>query len=325
MLQIQAMFRRFSYTSLFVALVSLGGFGEAGASDRCAEVFQASNILAEGQPGDHRHLLSRLQEIRYNPWAGGPNRRAQLAKLKQDTSAAMISEAMSAAAKKLDEVIVIRPVNPATLLYLERSFGTKALGIKTKTSRQGIAAGLLVRDHSPDTESLIAEGVLFARPLATERGTAVRRGIDELWVDQPSPGDQVIEILTEKSGRPITADIDVLFFARRRQEQAPLEDAALGIVSPEDQISIETINTEFRNVDHRAVDRRLIQHGPENKHPGSTGPDYPLTVFHPDGRRETVSEALGADPHVHLKATLKRLEEDGYTAEIPAVWGGSWK
>lgn len=306
--------------ALFLSLLT--GAVPSGAAVSCAHLFRDQTDLSSTLPGEYEFHLERLRKFRESRLADTPARRAYLLKMKQKTASALIVDSLALAAKRLDEVIVVRPINPATLAFLERNFAPKPLSLKSKTSRKGLTAGLVVRDFSVATERLIQEGHLTVRHLESRDGVAVIRGEKEVWTKEPRPTDRKIEVLADSQGRIITADADVLMFLRRvdPSRQPVSEDPRYGFVSEADRTSIQTINRKFRELDRREKKRDLVQHGPENQNPRTSAVDYPLMAFTPQGTLVHIEEGPAGRKDQNLTVFLNEWKRKGYRFSLPANW-----
>ncbi len=267
--------------SLFLLSLVFGAADGALAADLCADFLSRARV-------PHATPLKALSEARE-----AKNKDA-LSKLKLAAGRYLIDESFSQTAKHLDEIIIRRSVNEASMALLEKSTAPKPLFVKTKSIKEGLAAGFVPRDPKLSQPTLSKQQ---ARELEKQISKAIDNG--NLSVKLHDSG---IEILADELGRPIVADVDLWGVARkldpRSASQTPRFDESRGWLSEKDSITIAELNDRFFFLDSRLLERELVQHGPwtASKENGET--DYPLTAYLPSG--EIVDIRNDAQLRFHL-------------------------
>ena len=136
-----------------------------------------------------------------------------------------------------------------------------------------------------------------------------------------SRGTRPFLVLADRnSGRPLTADYDMLAFATRFQPQAPLSDPEMGGIRPYQVELIRKINNEVR-VRANYIGGDVTHHGPEVLFDKSPGADYPITAFEPSGHIVSIREGRVRRSDYWLKRYFHHLKTRGWVIEPnQAAW-----
>lgn len=94
------------------------------------------------------------------------------------------------------------------------------------------------------------------------------------------------------TGKPLTADYDLLAFGDQQKLTAPRHNAETGFITDAQRKTLDDINERVRRqAEARGVDGpNVVHHGAEQNFPRSPGVDYPLTAFEPNGQMITIPE-----------------------------------
>lgn len=275
-------------------------------------------------------LEMTLEEVESSRW------RERVANLKVEISRALVDESFLTTARELNEVIIVRSMNPAAYMHLERSVSTKSMNIKLNTARSGLIAGLVpemqvlanprissakVREFQEQLDQLLSSGDIQLVTYQSESGVVVIREGQQIWATEILPGDVPVRVLADRRGRLITGDADILTVARKGQvDQEILQDPERGYYTRPDLRTMNHVNQQFHRLDTRTAVRNLVHHGPESAYSGSQGISYNLVVYRPDGRMQIVKEGPAGAPHLHFDRLMEELRAQGYQAQRNPAW-----
>jgi len=120
-------------------------------------------------------------------------------------------------------------------------------------------------------------------------------------------GTRPLEILADpRSGKPLTADYDMLAFATRFQPKKPLNDPEMGGIRPFQVDLIRRINHAVR-IRANYIGGDVTHHGPENLFDKSPGPDFPITAFEASGYIITIPQGRKGRSDYWLKRYFHQL------------------
>ncbi len=126
------------------------------------------------------------------------------------------------------------------------------------------------------------------------------------------------------SGKPLTADYDLLAFATRFKPKPAILDPEMGGIRPYQIDLLRKINNEVR-VRANYLGGNVSHHGPEVLFDKSPGADYPITAFQPDGYVIGIKEGRVGRSDYWLKRYFHHLKARGWQIE-PNLhtwdWGG---
>lgn len=129
------------------------------------------------------------------------------------------------------------------------------------------------------------------------------------------------------TGRPLTADYDLLAIGPRAPPNVELPfaeattfDPEMGYINERQKQLISDLNVAVRIRTHYSGGN-VAHHGPETQYTGSPGVDYPITVFHPTGYILSIDQGPEGQEDVELKRYFHQQIRLGYNLYPNPVWG----
>jgi hypothetical protein len=145
-------------------------------------------------------------------------------------------------------------------------------------------------------------------------------------VKSAEPPPDFVEVLGDpKTGKPITADYDLLSVGTKTPEKALPPDPEMGNVTENDEERIGDLNTKLeRN------DAPVFHHGAANNAPVNPGINYPVTAFEPNGNIVSIPKGPKENPDQYLKEYFNKVNDSGYHMDPHKDWGwtkqdGHWQ
>jgi hypothetical protein len=158
-------------------------------------------------------------------------------------------------------------------------------------------------------------------PLATFDAAAPPAPLELTAADLERSSTRPFLILADRiTGKPLTADYDMLAFATRTKPAEPEFDPEMGSISAFQAALVQKINNEVR-VRANYLGGNVTHHGPENQFPKSPGADFPITAFQPDGYILTIKKGREGRHDYWLKRYLHHLKSrDWFVEPNPYTW-----
>ncbi|NJO18414.1 MAG: hypothetical protein HC877_22575 [Thioploca sp.] len=229
------------------------------------------------------------------------------------------AEAFSQVAVDLDEVIIVRPVNPYATERIAEGSATKSLHIKGKSADWGEHSGFIPRDQkysklgNPDKGEI--DWAEIEKYNAKNEEAITKSVVTVVEVD--GPGGIKIEVLADPhTGRPITADYDLLAMGSQGSKGEMFFDPDMGSITFGQKETILELNQAVQKKGYEGG--TIVHHGPESQNPNTPGPDClpkaPCTAYTPDGQIITLTND-------QLKDFFRIWQEKGYNLEPHKKWG----
>jgi hypothetical protein len=135
-----------------------------------------------------------------------------------------------------------------------------------------------------------------------------------------------LEVLADaRTGRPLTADYDLLATATRTPPEAVMNDPERGSITASQVLLLRRINHAIRVRDNY-LGGNVCHHGPEMYFGGSEGVDYPITIFETTGYIFSVAKGPAGRQDANLKRYFDRMKRLGWHLAPNPVWGwGEWE
>ncbi len=304
----------------------------AAAPDRIETyVAQADAIACPGATPVYRWCAELKQELTQS------RRDGALEKFKRALGQLLVAVSISEVAHHRHEVLLTRPVNGDAYVHMAEGAPTKGIHIKGKSSDWGPQRGYIPVDerysklahitdeaeraskidkYSEKNRETIALGYAVAVPLVGPEGVAVVRGTKVVWVPEARKDDLVLEVLGDaKSGRFITADVDMLAFGKPAGATEVINDSEMGTITPSEIDSVLELNSAFLR--HGYKGGAIVQHGAEARFTLSDGVDFPVTSYEPGGKVVVLHDERA------LRKYYRMMTRQGFVLTVNPNW--KWK